>query len=422
MVSIRAGYDISDHVPIFLNLRNIAQLKPENMYSRIKVDTRKLKERALDIRLDNRWEVLAQLEDEEDYGELFLRTSQDILADNNCLSKVVHNPSRKSFYKFSSATKTAIRKSKRITMQVRRAQIAGEEISPDVWNQLNEAQKQAKKLRMKDGNKGWTKHLNRGLKPLLEHDHKNIWKWIRSLTTKQQNALPVIPPTRDSQGNMLSDVESIMEATQAHYSTLATDPDPRPIDWWESHCPLESAAVIDELNDEISWMELNSTIHQLKTGKCPGMDKIPNEFFTLARTTHDITEPILPIGAALLRACNAIFSGHFSEAMNTSLMISLPKPGKDFTLLDNRRGISLISCLMKLVTKVIANRIQTFVVNSASGLRKEQAGFRRFEECNAQVATLKDIAARREAKGKPTYVAFMDLQKAFCFSSGCNVF
>ena len=300
-----------------------------------------------------------------------------------------------------------------MTMTVRRAQIAGTEISQDIWNQLTEAQQQAKKLRQRDSRKGWTKHLNRGLRPLLEHNHKEVWKWIRSMTTKQQCALPIIPPTRDADGNMLSDVASIMEATTEHYSTFATDQDPRPIDWWETRCPMEDTETIEELNEEIRWSELNSTLHQLKLGKCPGMDHIPNEFLRLARTSHDILEPDRAIGTALLRACNAIFAGHFSDAMNTSLIISLPKPGKDFTFLDNRRGISLISCLMKLVTKIIANRIQDLVVNSASGLRKEQAGFRRLEECNAQVATLREIAARREQAGKPTYVAFMDLQKAF---------
>ena len=47
------------------------------------------------------------------------------------------------------------------------------------------------------------------------------------------------------------------------------------------------------------------------------------------------------------------------------------------------------------------------------GLRREQAGFRHREECVAHVASLIELAQRREKQGHPTYVAFIDLKKAF---------
>lgn len=411
--AIRAGYDISDHVPLVLTLRNTVS-PPTAKFSRTKVDTAKMRAKAPEIRSDNRWDVLAELENEEDYADLFLNTSQAILADNACLPQSHHQPSKRSFYTFSTATKRAIQKSKRLTKAVRFAQIMGRDVPTAQQNRAQAAQEHAKQLRMKDGRKGWTKHLHKGWKPLVEHNYKLAWKWIRSFTTsQQQKSLPTIPPTRDRDGNMLSDLESIMDATREHYGALATDPEAQPVEWWERHCPMDTAEPIEELNADLTWPELNATLHQLKSGTCPGMDHIPNEFFRLVSTAHDVTESTQPMGQALLKACNAVFSGFFSETLNTSLLISLPKPGKDFTFLDNRRGISLISCLMKLVTKVIANRLQAHVINTATGLRKEQAGFRLSEECNAQVATLKEIAGRRANENKPTYVAFIDLQKAF---------
>ncbi len=42
-----------------------------------------------------------------------------------------------------------------------------------------------------------------------------------------------------------------------------------------------------------------------------------------------------------------------------------------------------------------------------------QAGFRRFEECSGQVASLMEIVARRRHERKDTYVAFLDLTKAY---------
>ena len=76
-------------------------------------------------------------------------------------------------------------------------------------------------------------------------------------------------------------------------------------------------------------------------------------------------------------------------------------------------GLVHIRCPGPWRVKIVANRFQQHAVRSTGGLRKEQAGFRLLEECNAQVATLLEIAARRREEARPTYVAFMDLQKAF---------
>ncbi|WPT18293.1 LINE-1 retrotransposable element ORF2 protein, partial [Picochlorum sp. SENEW3] len=176
---------------------------------------------------------------------------------------------------------------------------------------------------------------------------------------------------------------------------------------------MEQQPPIEALNEDITWEELNGVLHQLKTSKCPGMDGLPNEFLRLCRVDLTSSSPESAMGTVLLRTCNSVFSGNISDALNTSLVVSLPKPNKDFTYLSNRRGISLISCVLKLVTKIVANRFQQHAVPGTGGLRKEQAGFRLREECNAQAATLIEIAGRRGAEAKPTYVAFMDLQKAF---------
>ena len=69
--------------------------------------------------------------------------------------------------------------------------------------------------------------------------------------------------------------------------------------------------------------------------------------------------------------------------------------------------------MIKLVTKIIANHFQALLVLTSGGFKPEQAGFRLHEECNAQVATLCEIASRRRNAGLSTYAMFIDLEKAF---------
>eukprot|EP00204_Picochlorum_oklahomense_P000123 CAMPEP_0118808128 /NCGR_PEP_ID=MMETSP1161-20130426/35823_1 /TAXON_ID=249345 /ORGANISM="Picochlorum oklahomensis, Strain CCMP2329" /LENGTH=1104 /DNA_ID=CAMNT_0006737515 /DNA_START=107 /DNA_END=3423 /DNA_ORIENTATION=+ len=411
-VLTKPEYDTSDHVPLVLPLQHTVQHRPVARPARRRVDVKTMLTCRRSILDDNRWAALAAFGDVEFNTDAFIQLSQEVLSDNACYVTVAQGHHQKRLHHtHSSATKTAIRQSSALTQAIRRSQQRGEDISEERLCRAREARQRAKHLRMKDNRKGWSKHIERGLRPLREGNYSKVWRWIKSMSAKKQTSLPVVPPTRDMEGNMLQDLEDIVTATRCHYSQLATDPDSQSLEWWADHQPMEQQPPIEALNEDITWEELNGVLHQLKTSKCPGMDGLPNEFLRLCRVDLTSSSPESAMGTVLLRTCNSVFSGNISDALNTSLIVSLPKPNKDFTYLSNRRGISLISCVLKLVTKIVANRFQQHAV--PGGLRKEQAGFRLREECNAQAATLLEIAGRRCEEAKPTYVAFMDLQKAF---------
>ncbi|ELQ74085.1 RNA-directed DNA polymerase, Non LTR Retrotransposon, partial [Trachipleistophora hominis] len=84
--------------------------------------------------------------------------------------------------------------------------------------------------------------------------------------------------------------------------------------------------------------------------------------------------------------------------------------GLDF--LDNYRGISLISTLCKIVTKICANRLSNFSEREKILIHK-QAGFRKLEECIAHATSLYEIGRQRSLKGRATYAAFLDFSKVY---------
>ena len=80
--------------------------------------------------------------------------------------------------------------------------------------------------------------------------------------------------------------------------------------------------------------------------------------------------------------------------------------------LNNYRGISLIVVILKILTKVITTRLGK-VLDREKWFIEEQAGFRPREECAGHVCALYEILKRRSLMGKRSYVAFVDIKKAY---------
>ena len=67
---------------------------------------------------------------------------------------------------------------------------------------------------------------------------------------------------------------------------------------------------------------------------------------------------------------------------------------------------------MKLRTTVIVGRM-TEAPESIGWFIPQQAGFRAREECAGHICALHEVLARRTAVGERTYVAFIDIEKAY---------
>ena len=397
----------SDHCPISIRLKTHIPSPPQHIVPRQKVTIARLAEQQNSIIHDNYWAVLESPE------ASFSDVSQTILSAHHCIRETSTSEDQpRLHYTLSRTTRRAIKNRNRLAAQLRNNDIRNPACIDTAKTALQHMKSRVKKLVRRDNNKDWNRFVHKGLKTLQHGDSYHAWKWIKSLINKREKPATV-QSMQDAEGNLTYDRQKIIELTTQHYKHLAQEPHPKSIEWWSTCAPLPQYPTINELNDAITWTELNMILHRLSTGKSPGMDLLPNEYLRLCRTPIVCTQPNSAMGHALLQECNRIFVGGISDHMNTSILVSIPKPGKDPRLVDNQRGISLISCLLKLVTKIIADRFQTFVLSSAGGLRREQAGFRKLEECPAQVVTLREICSRRKHAGKGTYIAFMDLRKAF---------
>ena len=165
----------------------------------------------------------------------------------------------------------------------------------------------------------------------------------------------------------------------------------------------------------LQWRECAEVMKSMAQGKASGLDGIPSEWFkaTLAGGEEEAEwMPKSPMAKALWKVLKSIWDAEvIPEAWNEASVVPVPKKG-DLTRTDNYRGIALMQVGMKIISTVIARRLQRLAERRGL-LNQAQAGFRSREEAVGQVAALYEIARRREIEGKRTLVMFVDFAKAY---------
>ena len=123
----------------------------------------------------------------------------------------------------------------------------------------------------------------------------------------------------------------------------------------------------EELDKNITVEGVKAAIKSLKWEKATGSDNLLNENFL---ETADI------ICSHLTDLFNGIFAlGKFPESWTEGNIVPVFKKGDD-TLPENYRGITLVSCLSKLFTGVINQRLCTWA-ETYDKLSDSQFGFRK---------------------------------------------
>lgn len=105
----------------------------------------------------------------------------------------------------------------------------------------------------------------------------------------------------------------------------------------------------EELDRDISLEEVQEALGAMQSGKSPGTDGIPIEFYA---THQDLLAPRLT--SLLLRSAEL---GSIPDSLSEAIVVLVPKPGKDPEECASYRPISLINADAKLLAKILAIRI-----------------------------------------------------------------
>ena len=143
----------------------------------------------------------------------------------------------------------------------------------------------------------------------------------------------------------------------------------------------------------------------LKRGKTPGPDTIHNELLRLGTTTslfHHLAKLFT----------SSIQLGYIPTAWKTATLCMLLKPDKLPSLTTSYSPISLISSDMKLLERVIEQRLRSHLENIGF-LNKHYSGFRRAKSTDDHLFSLSQSIMESFNKGEHVVAAFLDVEKAF---------
>ncbi|KAI5726259.1 hypothetical protein M8J77_025912 [Diaphorina citri] len=164
----------------------------------------------------------------------------------------------------------------------------------------------------------------------------------------------------------------------------------------------ETCPVSSNFSGPVTEADVRIALKDTKPNKAPGFDAIHPEF-------------LLHCGNYTVKWLSKFFSdiietGNVPNDMKQAKIIALLKPGKDEMKPESYRPISLLSCMYKILERILYNRISQNVHDVTPA---EQAGFRPGRNTTDQVLSLTTyIEAGYQLKLK-TSVAFIDLSAAF---------
>ena len=165
------------------------------------------------------------------------------------------------------------------------------------------------------------------------------------------------------------------------------------------------------LLQRVTMEELQENLRNCKNRSAAGEDGI--SYLMLKRLPPQYMENLCQIYS------DAIRLGHFPITWKSAVVKMLPKPQKDAKLAKNYRPISLLSCVGKILERIIARRVSNHL-ESENLLSTSQSGFRSHRMTAEQLLRLSEESHRAFKKKKVTAALFLDAEAAFdrCWHNG----
>ncbi|KAL9950435.1 hypothetical protein ACROYT_G042930 [Oculina patagonica] len=157
-----------------------------------------------------------------------------------------------------------------------------------------------------------------------------------------------------------------------------------------------------ECEGKISLEECSCLLDSFRDNKTPGNDGIPIEFY----------KKFWPlIGDSFIRCANECFEkGELSCSQKQAVITLIEKKGKDRSLLENWRPISLVNVDTKIMSKVIASRIKNVLPEI---IHHNQTGYVKDRFIGETVRSIYDVMDYTVEENIPGLMIFIDFKKAF---------
>lgn len=436
---VMRNYVISDHRPVVLDIRDNSDstwIAPKRPY---RIDNKMIQKHGEEIISHNKWNVLADIEVNseqklDEYADKISETVKEVCVEYNAFQNNEGSPKNYLTRKLKKLLNGYKKYSEKLTHKIEKGLDYTEE-----EKSYRKARKAFRKAKRKVELTQKQKFFTRLSDDFIAHDHKNVWSRIRAL--KADNKSMGVPPTRNSKGDLITDPVKVLDLIREHYCSITNyDPNGWSKNWahWAKADLEEDAPTREGLNVPIKWVEALLAIRRMNRNTAPGKEYmhvnilkvlvkeecmakvkadnpewVRQDFIRIDLRTADLPEePLTPMGKALLKVLQSSWeTSHVPQLWKEVYISHLYKYG-DPEMLTNYRGLSLISCTMKILLGILEDRLSK-TLDETKSIVPEQSGFRKNEEAVAQFIAIHEMVRRRQNNELPTFAVFIDFKKAY---------
>lgn len=224
--------------------------------------------------------------------------------------------------------------------------------------------------------------------------------------SREQAGRMSISHIRDSSGQLIHTPEGINCCFAEFYeSVYRSRVDYRGVDLGayldDIDIPTLTVPYRDKLDAPITSLEILRALKSMQTGKTPGPDGIPVEFYK--QYASELVDKLQVLFSESSRR------GKLPDTMSEALIVVIPKPTKDPTLCSSYRPISLLNVDAKLLAKVLANRLNLVIT---ALIHRDQTGFMPGRGTDINIRRLHTHIDRADEVTNGTVASF-DAEKAF---------
>ncbi len=293
----------------------------------------------------------------------------------------------------------------------------------DAWQAYQVALKAARAVRRRLSRQAWLHFVDTRVVKLAAQPGRQ-WAAIKSLMGRGRRstggAVMAMWDVDDSSAVNVA-VEDVCAGWQRYFERCCRggdDPKYKSAEYWRQFAqrpvPGQRSDGIPEVNERLKWSEVCVQLRQMAAAKAPGPDGIPVWWLQLVvdqrRDGKDPEVPQSSMGRCLFGLLQFMWTHSvIPEEYELAEVVPIFKKG-DVMDRSNYRPISLMHVALKVLCGVVKSRFEAVVEGV---LPRAQGGFRKREECVAQVVSLYDAVARRKAKGMTTVLAFWDMKRAY---------
>ena len=224
-------------------------------------------------------------------------------------------------------------------------------------------------------------------------DYRKYWQLINKNKTKRRKLVTTLEA---------SDFKLLIERRDKELSTALglNDNQNHILNICNSSICKDSSDSL-ELDFNVQVEEVHKALRTMKNAKSSGPDGLTIEIF---KNNIQDTIPILA----------KLFDNILNDGLipwNASWTVPIYKSG-DKNSLSSYRCINLSSCVEKLLTKIINNRLTKWFEKNKT-IKVEQTGFRKGNSVIDNVLLLQEIIQIQKNRKAPLYLCFIDFSKAF---------